>query len=144
MCRDVTVAAAQIEVIELDGRHNKKRIISMLEAARNQDVDIVCFCEGSLTGWFVDAGKLAVLSALHSDIALAMGEIANACAKHDVNAIVGQVKPDGGGYWNEAVAITNKGGQRAIHSKRLLTPGEKQCNYHSSCPPISSSSMHGM
>ena len=138
----IRVAAAQIEVRELKIEHNKNRILHFLGEAKQHKVDIVCFCEGALTGWIrrkgedlKDKSDFPKLMELKQEIDNAIEEIKNACKKNKVNAVVGLSYPISSyKAYNLAYVIDKNGKIVHKHSKNLLTEFEKEvysgyCDY---------------
>lgn len=132
--KPIRVAAAQIEVRELDVQHNLDRIIYFIESAANQKAKTVCFCEGALTGWIiVDQAnqsnpfhKLTALRNLAQDIDDAVEVVKKNCKANKINAIVGMSYPKSGKIENRALVIGKNGNEVYCHLKIKLTGHEQQ------------------
>jgi len=103
-----------------DVRHNLGAILAMLAEAARQNVQLAVLPECVLSGYMYNSGQEALSRAVYAD-GSEITEIADACVRHNLFAVVGYLERDAAGrLYNSAVLIANDGQRLANYRKTHL------------------------
>lgn len=109
------VAIAQIKGSKEDLTHNVKRILEMIERARNLQADYLVFPECFLTGSTVSALPASPKRLVAKETLL--GDICEQARRNQVGVVVGMVETDGLAHYNAAVLIDKNGNIAGTYRK---------------------------
>ncbi len=127
----VKVAAVQIDPKIMANRENLDKIIHHLEAAADQDAELIVFPECALSGYVFNSRDEA-MPYIETIPGPATRELEAACRKTGTYIVIGMLEKDGGRCYNAAVLIGPEGlvgKYRKIHLPflgidRFLDPGD--------------------
>lgn len=117
------IAVAQIPQTDRIAE-NVSAALAMMERAAEEDVEILCFPETHLAGYRVGVSRPEV-PCDEKALDRALAQVAGACRRHSMGAIVGTETPNGADKpFNSAVVFDQQGETLAVHHKTHLTPGD--------------------
>ena len=112
------LAVAQIKLTErID--ENRGKILSYIEKAGSEGIEVVAFPETALTGYIYEG----FLEVDYEEVEKALREIQKSVDRCDVCAVIGTPLKDKDIIYNSAVVLTPRG-ERYIYHKQMLTAYE--------------------
>lgn len=119
MPEQTTLAVAQMGATQ-DVAHNLAHVVDVLAGAATQGVDLLILPECVLSGYMYDTRESALAHAVALD-SRELGEIARACRRYGVHAVIGFLEQGtGGGLYNSAVLIDDAGSVLSCYRKTHL------------------------